>query len=72
MTHTVRASMAGTILEILVQPGAAVSEGQDVVMIESMKMHLPIQSDRGGTVKTVKIAIGDFVNEGDAVLELEL
>jgi acetyl-CoA carboxylase biotin carboxyl carrier protein len=71
MTHTVRANMAGTVLDVLVKPGDRVSEGQDVVMIESMKMHLPMPSDRGGVVKAVRVKSGDFVNEGDAVLELD-
>lgn len=72
MKHTVRANMAGTLLEILVKSGDAVSEGQDVVMIESMKMHLSIQSDRAGKVTNISVKIGDFVNDGDALLDLEV
>jgi acetyl-CoA carboxylase biotin carboxyl carrier protein len=64
--------MAGTLLEVLVKPGDVVSEGQDVVMIESMKMHLSIQSDRAGKVAAVNVASGDFVNDGDPLLELEV
>lgn len=71
MKHTVRAAMAGTVLDVLVKPGDAVSAGQDIVMIESMKMHLSIQSDRAGKVTSVRVTAGDFVNENDPVLELE-
>lgn len=71
MTHPVRAHMAGTVLEILVKPGDAIAEGQDVLTIESMKMHLSLQADRGGKVVSVKVAAGDFVNENDVVLEVE-
>ena len=43
----------------------------DVVMLESMKMQMYIQSETAGTVKAVKVNAGDFVNEGDPILELE-
>ncbi|MFN0206001.1 MAG: biotin/lipoyl-containing protein [Planctomycetota bacterium] len=72
MKHTVRSNMAGTLLEMLVKPGDAVREGQDVAMIESMKMHLSIQSDRSGTVVETKVNPGDFVNDGDALMEIEV
>ncbi|MBP7863074.1 biotin/lipoyl-binding protein [bacterium] len=63
--------MAGVVIEILVKPGQAVSEGMDVALLESMKMQLPVQSEESGTVKEIKIAAGDFVNEGDVIITLE-
>jgi acetyl-CoA carboxylase biotin carboxyl carrier protein len=71
MTHTVRANMAGTLLEILVKPGDQVAEGQDVVTIESMKMHLSMPSDRGGKVVKIRVNVGDFVNENDPIVDLD-
>jgi acetyl-CoA carboxylase biotin carboxyl carrier protein len=65
------ASMAGTVLQILVNPGDTISEGQDVVVLESMKMEVPVASDHSGTVTSVRVDIGSFVNEGDVLLELE-
>ncbi len=67
----VLSNMAGVILEFLVKPGEQVSVDQDVVMLESMKMQIPIQSMVNGTVKTVKVNEGDFVDEGDVLLEVE-
>lgn len=67
----ITAMMAGTVIEVLVKGGDAVSEGQDVIIIESMKMQLPIQSEQAGKVVEVKVASGDFVNEGDALVVLE-
>jgi acetyl-CoA carboxylase biotin carboxyl carrier protein len=65
------ASMAGSVWKILVKAGDQVEEGQDVVILESMKMEIPIAAEFDGTVKEVKVNEGDFVNEGDVILEVE-
>lgn len=70
MKH-VAANMAGTVLNILVQPGDEVSAGQDVVVLESMKMEVPIQSEVAGRVSEVRANIGDFVNDGDILVIVE-
>ena len=67
----VLSNMAGVVLEFLVKPGEQISIDQDVVLIESMKMQIPIQSMVNGTVKAVKVSEGDFVDEGDVLLEVE-
>lgn len=63
--------MAGTVVEILVAVGDSVESGQDVIIIESMKMQLPITAESAGKVKEIKVAAGDFVNEGDVAVILE-
>jgi acetyl-CoA carboxylase biotin carboxyl carrier protein len=70
MTNVV-AVMAGSVWKVLVKPGDQVEDGQDVVILESMKMEIPIAADFGGTVKEVKINEGDFVNEDDVLIVLE-
>lgn len=67
----IRSNMAGLVLELLVQPGETVTLDQDVVMLESMKMQIPIQATASGVVRTVKANAGDFVDDGDVLLELE-
>lgn len=67
----VLASMAGNVWKILYKEGDEVQAGEDVVILESMKMEIPIQAEAGGTVKEVKVNEGDFVNEGDVLIELE-
>jgi len=67
----VLASMAGNVYKVLVVPGDSVNEGEDVVILESMKMEIPISAESQLTVKEVKVREGDFVNEGDVVLEFE-
>ncbi|MBT2694695.1 acetyl-CoA carboxylase biotin carboxyl carrier protein subunit [Bacillus sp. ISL-55] len=67
----ITANMAGTVLNVMVAGGDTVSEGQEVLMLESMKMEIPVESQGAGTVAEVKVNIGDFVNEGDVLLVLE-
>ncbi|MED4072069.1 acetyl-CoA carboxylase biotin carboxyl carrier protein subunit [Priestia endophytica] len=65
------ASMAGNVWKVLVKVGDQVEEGQDVVILESMKMEIPIAAELDGTVKEVKVNEGDFVNEGDIIVKVE-
>ncbi|ETI67970.1 biotin/lipoyl-containing protein [Neobacillus vireti] len=67
----ITASMAGTVLNIFTANGNQVSVGQEVLMLESMKMEIPIESTTEGIVLDVKVTIGDFVNEGDVLIVLE-
>lgn len=67
----ITSSMAGTVLNIMVGSGDEITAGQDVLMIESMKMEIPIESQIDGKVSEVKVNIGDFVNEGDVLFVLE-
>jgi acetyl-CoA carboxylase biotin carboxyl carrier protein len=64
-------SMTGVIADILVQVEDKVETGQDVIILESMKMHIPIQSDFEGIVKEIKVSKGDVVKPGQALLILE-
>jgi len=64
-------NMAGVVLECLVKPGDKVSVDQDVLMLESMKMQIPVQSTLAGVVRTIKVNEGDFVDEGDVLMEVE-
>jgi acetyl-CoA carboxylase biotin carboxyl carrier protein len=65
------ASMAGNVWKVLVKAGERVEEGQDVMILESMKMEIPIEAETTGVVKVVNVNEGDFVNEGDIVVEVE-
>jgi len=69
--NDVKAVMAGNVWKILAKPGDLVEDGQDVVILESMKMEIPIAADFGGIVKEVKVNEGDFVNEEDILIEFE-
>ncbi|WP_251549052.1 acetyl-CoA carboxylase biotin carboxyl carrier protein subunit [Neobacillus muris] len=66
----ITATMAGTVLNIFAAVGEQITPGQEVVMLESMKMEIPIESETEGTVKELRVNIGDFVNEGDILIVL--
>lgn len=65
------AVMAGNVYKILVKPGDQVEAGQNVVVLESMKMEISITSGTGGTVSKVNVSEGDFVDEGELLIELD-
>ncbi|MBY0599356.1 acetyl-CoA carboxylase biotin carboxyl carrier protein subunit [Bacillus bingmayongensis] len=71
MMTKVYASMAGNVWKIVVGVGDTVEEEQDVVILESMKMEIPIVSEEAGTVMKINVQDGDFVNEGDVLVEIE-
>jgi acetyl-CoA carboxylase biotin carboxyl carrier protein len=62
--------MAGTVTRVLVQAGDTVQLGQDVVILESMKMEIAVQADANGTVRGVRVGAGEFVDEGSILLDL--
>ena len=61
------APKGGKVLDVKVKPGDAVNEGDEVVILEAMKMELPVVAEESGTVKEVNCAQGDAV-EAEAVL----
>ncbi|BAC13653.1 acetyl-CoA carboxylase biotin carboxyl carrier protein subunit [Oceanobacillus iheyensis] len=67
----VKASMAGNVWKITVEQGNKVESGQDIVILESMKMEIPIAVESAGTLKQWKVNEGDFVNEGDVLAIIE-
>lgn len=67
----IKAQMAGNMWKILVKAGDKVTNGQDVAIMESMKMEIPLVAEAEGTVQEVKVNEGDFLNEGDVILTIE-
>lgn len=67
----VTSTMAGTVFTVNVSEGDTVSVGQVVIVLESMKMEIPVEAEETGTVLKIHVAEGDFVNEGDTVITFE-
>jgi len=67
----VEAHITGTIWKVECEVGQEVEEGDTVVIIESMKMEMPVEAEDDGTVKEIKCAEGQSVKEGDTLVVLE-
>ncbi len=72
MAVEVRAPMVGKVIEVTVEPGSRVAAEDDLVIIESMKMEIPIGAPTAGAVQAVHVAAGDAVQEHDLLVTLEV
>jgi acetyl-CoA carboxylase biotin carboxyl carrier protein len=67
----VESEMTGSVWKILVQVGSEVSEGETLIIIEAMKMEIPVIAPESGRVVSLLVKEGDMIAEGDTVAELE-
>ena len=67
----IQAHITGTVWKIEVAAGDSVDEGDTVVILESMKMEMPVEAEDEGTVKEIVCEEGQAVNEGDTLVVLE-
>ena len=70
MATNVNAHITGTVWKIEVKVGEAVTEGQVCVILESMKMELPVEAPEAGTVSAIQVKEGQAVGEGDVLVVL--
>jgi acetyl-CoA carboxylase biotin carboxyl carrier protein len=71
MATSIHAHITGTVWKIEVKVGDAIKEGQTVVILESMKMEMPVESTAAGVVKSILVKEGEAVEEGGPLVELE-
>jgi acetyl-CoA carboxylase biotin carboxyl carrier protein len=67
----VKAHITGTVWKIEVEVGDEVEEDDEVVILESMKMEMPVEAPCDGVVKEIKVEEGDPVDEDDVLMVLE-
>lgn len=67
----VRSEITGTVWKLKVKPGDKVESGDILILIESMKMEIPVITEDGGTVKEILVNETDPVTEGQVVAVLE-
>jgi acetyl-CoA carboxylase biotin carboxyl carrier protein len=71
MATEVQAHITGTVWKILVKVGDSVAQEQTLVILESMKMEMPVEAPEAGRVASIAVAEGASVDEGDVLLTLE-
>jgi acetyl-CoA carboxylase biotin carboxyl carrier protein len=71
MAEDVKAHITGVVFQISTKPGDAVAAGDPVIVLESMKMEIPVEAPRAGTVKDIKVSEGQTVQEGDTVAVID-
>lgn len=67
---TITAPITGLVWEVLVAEDDPVEVEQVVIVLESMKLEIPVESEHAGTVRRIAVAEGDAVNQGDVLVEL--
>ena len=67
----IEAHITGTVWKVEVAVGDRVDEGDTVVILESMKMEMPVEAEDPGTVKAILVEEGQSVSEGDTLVVLE-
>jgi acetyl-CoA carboxylase biotin carboxyl carrier protein len=71
-TADVVAEMVANVMNVTVVPGERVAVGDTLVLLESMKMEIPVLAEQAGTVGAVRVAAGDVVQEGDVLVSIAL
>ncbi len=66
------AEMVANVMKVTVAPGERVVAGDTVVLLESMKMEIPVLAEAPGTVATIKVSEGDVVQEGANLVTVDL
>lgn len=71
MADEVRANITGVVFQVVAKVGDRVAAGDPIVILESMKMEIPLEAPREGIVRSLYVREGQTVQEGDLVAEVE-
>jgi acetyl-CoA carboxylase biotin carboxyl carrier protein len=71
MKHTVAAELVGNVAQVVVKVGDQVGPTETLVILESMKMEIPVLAEVSGVVAEVAVAAGDVITEGDTIAVIE-
>jgi acetyl-CoA carboxylase biotin carboxyl carrier protein len=66
----IRAEMVANVWKVVVSQGDTVTDGDTLVILESMKMEIPVLAESGGTITALHVGEGDVVQEGDVIAEI--
>ena len=71
MAEEIRAEMVANVWKVVASAGAKVAEGDTLVILESMKMEIPVLAETDGVIKKLAVKEGDVVQEGDLIAIVE-
>ena len=71
MADEIRAEMVANVWKVVVAAGDQVSDGDTLVILESMKMEIPVLAESDGTIAEIAVNEGDVVQEGDLIARVE-
>lgn len=71
MPEEIKAHITGVVFQIAAKAGDVVAAGDPVIVLESMKMEIPVEAPRAGTVKEIRVQEGQTVQEGETVAVLD-
>ena len=67
MAEEIRAEMVANVWKVVAAAGDEVAEGDTLVILESMKMEIPVLAEVAGTVSKVSVSVGDVIQAGDLI-----
>jgi biotin carboxyl carrier protein len=71
MAEEVRAEIVASVLEVVVTRGDQIGSGDILVLLESMKMEIPVLAEVAGTVTEVNVAVGDVIHAGHLIAVID-
>ena len=71
MAEEIRAEMVANVWKVVAAPGDSVDDGDTLVILESMKMEIPVLAESAGVVAEIAVNEGDVVQEGDLIARVE-
>ncbi|WP_435201417.1 biotin/lipoyl-binding carrier protein [Janibacter sp. GS2] len=71
MGHRIESELVANVLTVHVDAGARVAAGDELVLLESMKMEIPVLAETPGRIAEVKVSAGDVVQEGEVLVVID-
>ena len=68
---SINSPMAGTVWKVMKEVGDVVDYGDTILVLESMKMEIPVEADSSGTIQKILVAEGEVVDDGVPLVELK-
>ena len=69
--HTVAAELVANVYQVVAEPGQTVTATDTVVVLESMKMEIPVLAEVAGVVREIAVQEGDVISEGDVIAVID-